>query len=262
MTHRFFRFVWGGVLGSALLLVSGCSSKSEPKYSETGFTSAARHKATMRCYTVLGKKYRPTYVKIGQTMYGISSWYGPNFHGKQTSNGERYNMHAKTAAHKTWPMDTMVKVTNLQNGRTTVVRINDRGPFVKGRIIDCSYAAGKELGLDKMGIAKVKIEVVGFAGKVTPPKKIALQKATHTQEQVALNDFGIQVGAFSSYTGAKATQESYKRIIGKGDRVIIKHTDSAHGKKLYRVWLMGFPSEKAAREYRECQGLTGPIVRN
>jgi len=254
--------MWTFTAGT-LFFFSGCSSKSTPKYSDTGFTSAARHKATMRCYTVLGKRYQPTYVKIGQTMYGISSWYGPNFHGKQTSNGERYNMHAKTAAHKTWPMDTMVKVTNLQNGRSTVVRINDRGPFVKGRIIDCSYAAGKELGLDKMGIAKVKIEVVGFAGKVQSPKKIALQKATHTETSVKLNDFGIQVGAFSNYAGAKATQKKYQRMFDRSKyRVTIKPSESGSGQKLYRVWLMGFPSEKAAKDYRECQGLNGPIVRN
>jgi rare lipoprotein A len=218
----------------------------------------------MRCYTVLGKTYRPTYVHVGQTMTGISSWYGPNFHGKQTSNGERYNMHARTAAHKTWPMDTMVKVTNLQNGKSTVVRINDRGPFVKGRIIDCSYAAGKELGLDKMGIAKVRIEVVGFAGKVASARKDTARKAAPSPQRVKLSDFGIQLGAFSSYAGAKATQKRYRRIVNNDAYpVLIKSGEEQHsGKKLYRVWLMGFASEKAARDYRSCQGLNGPIVRN
>jgi rare lipoprotein A len=105
----------------------------------------------------------------GKKMKGISSWYGKKFHGSKTSNGEIYNMHAKTAAHKTLPMHTMVKVTNIQNGKSTVVRINDRGPFVRGRIIDCSYAAGKELGLDRLGIAKVEIEVLGYNGKIQKP---------------------------------------------------------------------------------------------
>ena len=103
-------------------------------------------------------------------MKGISSWYGKKFHGSKTSNGEIYNMHARTAAHKTLPMHTMVKVTNIQNGKSTVVRINDRGPFIKGRIIDCSYVAGKELGLDRLGIAKVEIEVLGYDGKTEKPK--------------------------------------------------------------------------------------------
>ena len=245
------------------MLLTGCASKKKTVCTATGHTSAARQRSTMRSYRVRGKCYTPTYVEIGQKMKGISSWYGPNFHGKHTSNGERYNMHARTAAHKTWPMDTMVKVTNLQNGRSTIVRINDRGPFVRGRIIDCSYAAGKELGLDKMGIAKVRIEVVGFAGKVQSPQTIALQKATHTQTSVKLNDFGIQLGAFSHYAGAKATQQEYREIVSnKKYRVIIKGSDEGKGKKLYRVWLMGFPSEAAARDYRACQGLTGPIVRN
>ena len=153
------------VLTMVLLLVgvsfmtTGCSEKIAP--GATKHTSAARHKATMRSYRVLGKQYHPTYVEVGQVMNGISSWYGPNFHGKYTSNGEVYDMHARTAAHKTWPMDTMVKVSNLQNGKSTIVRINDRGPFVKGRVIDCSYAAGKEIGLDRLGIAKVSVEVIG-----------------------------------------------------------------------------------------------------
>ncbi len=243
------------------LLAGGCSGKH---YTKPGFTSAARQKSTMRCYTVRGKTYRPTYVKVGDTMTGISSWYGPNFHGKQTSNGERYNMHAKTAAHKTWPMDTMVRVTNLQNGRSTVVRINDRGPFVRGRIIDCSYAAGKELGLDKMGIAKVKIEVVGFAGKVQSKAAIARAKANKTEQRVKLSDFGLQVGAFTRYEGAIVTKKRYEAKTGGRYRVVIKRFDNADesGRTLYRVWLMGFGSEQEARDFRECEGLAGaPIIR-
>ncbi len=245
-----------------VLLLSACSEK-KVDYTSTAFTSAARHKSTMRCYTVLGRTYQPTYVKVGQTMEGISSWYGPNFHGKQTSNGERYNMYRKTAAHKTWPMDTMVRVTNLENGKSTVVRINDRGPFVKGRIIDCSYAAGKKLGLDKSGIAKVRLEVVGFAGKVESSQSIARQKATKTQKRMKLNDFGIQLGAFAHYAGAKATQKEYARLFQQNRklRTVVKSTQEG-GKTLYRVWLMGFDTEAAARDFRACQGLEGPIVRN
>jgi len=246
-----------------IMLLDGCSGGKAVQYANTKFTSAARHRSTMRCYTVLGRTYRPTYVKIGQTMTGVSSWYGPNFHGRLTSNGERYNMHAKTAAHKTWPMDTMVKVTNLQNGRSTVVRINDRGPFVRGRIIDCSYAAGKALGLDKMGIAKVRIEVVGFGGKIQSSRTIALQKAMHMQTSVKLNDFGIQLGAFTHYAGAQATQKEYRKVLpDKKYPIRIKTFEGQNGKKLYRVWMMGFTSETAARDYRACQGLNGPIVRN
>jgi len=137
----------------------------------TSFTSKARLNSTMKPYWVRFHRYSPVPVSLGTTMYGVSSWYGPNFHGKSTSSGEQYNMHAFTAAHKTWPMDTMVRVDNLNNGKSVIVRINDRGPFVSGRVIDCSYAAGKAIGLDASGVANVRLSVVGFAGKVQSVQK-------------------------------------------------------------------------------------------
>jgi len=137
----------------------------------TSFTSKARLNSTMKPYWVRFHRYSPVPVSLGSTMYGVSSWYGPNFHGKSTSSGEQYNMHAFTAAHKTWPMDTMVRVDNLNNGKSVIVRINDRGPFVSGRVIDCSYAAGKAIGLDASGVANVRLSVVGFAGKVQSAQK-------------------------------------------------------------------------------------------
>jgi len=220
----------------------------------------------MRTYCVRGKTYSPTYVRVGQKMRGISSWYGPNFHGKMTSNGERYNMHARTAAHKTWPMNTMVKVSNLQNGKSTIVRINDRGPFVKGRIIDCSYAAGKEIGLDRMGIAKVQIEVLGFAGKIqkpaTAPVASVEKKVPQAEEKVMLTNFGLQVGAFRRLEGA----EEYKRRHAALDpryKAIIKHMHDEAGTPIYRVWLMGFTTEDEARDFRACHNMPGAfIVRN
>jgi len=243
---------------------SGCASKKVHKPYKTKYTSKARQKSTMRCYTIRGKRYSPTYVKVGQVMKGVSSWYGPNFHGKKTSNGEVYNMHARTAAHKTWPMDTMVKVTNLQNGKTTVVRINDRGPFVRGRIIDCSYTAGKELGLDRMGIAKVSIQVVGFAGKVQSAAKIAEAKKSKTETRVMLSNFGVQVGAFKRQEGAEVTRKMFASMYTKY-KPVIKRFDNidGSGEPLYRVWLMGFGSEQEARDFKDCNNLEGAfIVRN
>lgn len=246
------------------MLFTGCASKKRSVYKATGHTSAARQRSTMRCYTVRGKRYSPTYVKVGQKMHGISSWYGPNFHGKRTSNGERYNMHAHTAAHKTWPMDTMVRVKNLQNGKSTIVRINDRGPFVRGRIIDCSYAAGKALGLDRLGIAKVELEVVGFAGKVQSDAAIARARKAKTETRVRLSNFGIQVGAFKHYEGAVVTRKMFASMYPKY-RPVIKRFDDADGsgEPLYRVWLMGFASEEQARDFKNCNSLKGAfIVRN
>lgn len=156
--------------------------------------SEAIQRATMRPYTVRGKTYRPHPVKVGDTFDGIASWYGPDFHAKATSNGETYNMHAHTAAHKTFPMNTIVKVYNKDNGKTTVVRINDRGPFVEGRIIDLSNVAAHDIAMVGKGIANVRVEVVGFGGDLvhnTPPKDSkpqATPKQTNqkpnTQQQV------------------------------------------------------------------------------
>ncbi len=197
---------------AASALFTGCSQKREvaKEPGATKYTSAARHRATMRSYKVLGKRYHPTYVEVGQVMHGISSWYGPNFHGKCTSNGEVYDMHARTAAHKTWPMDTMVRVKNLENGKSTIVRINDRGPFVRGRIIDCSYTAGKEIGLDNMGIAKVSVEVLGFAGKVESAAAIAKQnnvvkdkKPDRAQQAAFLSSMNSYLGIMRHYNTHK-----------------------------------------------------------
>jgi rare lipoprotein A len=140
-----------------------------------------------------------SYFRSGNIQKGIASWYGPDFHGKLTSNQEIYNMHALTAAHKTLPFGAYVRVKNLNNGKSVVVRINDRGPFVKGRIIDLSYAAAKKLGLDITGVAPVKVKVL----KQYSPKKSS-QK------------FSIQVGSFSSKKNAKILkkklQKNYRNV--------------------------------------------------
>lgn len=111
-------------------------------------------------YKVLGKTYYLLPESRGFTQEGIASWYGNKFHGRQTSNGEVYSMYGMTAAHKRLPIPSYVRVTNLNNGRQIVVRINDRGPFHEGRIIDLTYAGASKLGFIKQGTAPVRIEVV------------------------------------------------------------------------------------------------------
>jgi len=245
-------------------VLTGCGPR-EPF--ATAHTSKARHKATMKRYKVRGRTYRPTYVSVGDTMRGISSWYGPNFHGKYTSNGEIYNMHKMTAAHKTWPMDTIVKVQNLDNGRSAIVRINDRGPFVKGRVIDCSYAAGKKLGLDRTGIARVKLTVLGFAGKIYKPKAAA-KRAAETAEKapqtapvprVRLSDFGVQVGAFRRYEGAQAFRRRYTTHLRDGLRIMVRKFD-VDGAPLYRVWVMGFDTADEAKDFIRDHGISGGFL--
>jgi rare lipoprotein A len=97
---------------------------------------------------------------LGYTEKGVASWYGTAFHGRTTASGERYDMHAMTAAHRTLPFGVIVEVTNLDNSRRARVRINDRGPFKKGRIIDLSYAAARELDMVQAGLARVRIRVI------------------------------------------------------------------------------------------------------
>lgn len=96
----------------------------------------------------------------GSIQQGWASWYGPRFHGRRTANGERFNKFHLTAAHRTLPFNTRVRVTNLQNGRSLVVRINDRGPYIRGRIIDLSYAAARRLGMHQHGVIRVRVEIL------------------------------------------------------------------------------------------------------
>ncbi|MGB5098829.1 MAG: septal ring lytic transglycosylase RlpA family protein, partial [Porticoccaceae bacterium] len=111
-------------------------------------------------YTVLGKTYHLLPTAAGYREKGVASWYGTKFHGRATSNGEPYDMFAMTAAHKTLPIPAYVRVTNLENGRSAIVRVNDRGPFHDDRIIDLSYAAAKKLGVFDQGTARVEVVAI------------------------------------------------------------------------------------------------------
>lgn len=236
----------------SVFFMTGCSQKriDTTKITATKFTSVARHRATLKPYVIKGKRYTPTFVRNGSKQYGVSSWYGPNFHGKHTSNGEVYNMHARTAAHKTFPMDTIVRVKNLENGTSTVVRINDRGPFVSGRIIDCSYRAGKELGLDKSGIAKVEVTVLGVA-KTSHRTQPIIQKRKHGLPKHAKKpiQLGIQLGVYRVLNGALTTKRQYtNRYVGYNP--IIKKYQSKYGVTLYRVWLVGFKTMQELKAFK------------
>ena len=109
-------------------------------------------------------------VDAGAHQLGVASWYGPRFHGKRAASGETYDQHELTAAHRKLPFGTQVKVTNLNNGKSVVVRINDRGPYVKGRILDLSHAAAQALEMLKHGITRISLEVLPASGK--PPSPI------------------------------------------------------------------------------------------
>jgi rare lipoprotein A len=116
-------------------------------------------------YEVEGRTYRVMRSSEGYEAEGIASWYGPNFHGRRTSSGEPYDMYRPTAAHRTLPIPTYVEVTNLENGRRVVVRVNDRGPFHDGRIIDLSYLAARKLGFVGAGTARVRVRALEPAAR-------------------------------------------------------------------------------------------------
>ena len=135
-----------------------------------------------KSYEVLGQRYYVMSSSKGFTQRGTASWYGNKFHGNKTSNGEIYDMYAMTAAHKTLPLPTYVRVTNLDNNRSIIVRVNDRGPFAKGRIIDLSYVAARKLDMVKTGTAPV--EIVALDGSST---NLAAGKGTVVIQVVALS---------------------------------------------------------------------------
>ena len=121
--------------------------------------------ANPNSYVVRGKKYHVKKTHTGYKEQGTASWYGKQFHGKKTANAEKYDMYKMTAAHKSLPIPSYVKVTNLENHKTIIVRVNDRGPFHSNRIIDLSYAAAQKLGMHQKGTAKVEVEAITVGGK-------------------------------------------------------------------------------------------------
>lgn len=182
-----------------------------------------------RPYTIAGRTYVPArdddYDEIG-----ISSWYGPNFHGLPTANGEIFDQNALSAAHTTLPIPAMIEVTNLENGRTAVLRLNDRGPFADDRILDVSRAAAIELGFLSQGLTRVRVRYLG------PPEGVAPAGTVAQSRIYAANDPGaryrVQAGAFSERENAEAMR---RRLAAAGD-VRIEGARSA-GRRIYRVFV-------------------------
>ncbi len=160
-----------GIVATGLLL-SGCSSdrkldpfagKGSPKYAKAGpLPKGGGRRHVGKPYTVAGRTFYPT-ANPKPVQVGVASWYGPRFHRRKTSNGEWFDMNYLSAAHPTMPLPSYARVTNLENGRTVVVRVNDRGPFVGTRIMDLSRAAAEQLGYLRQGKARVRVEYLGPA---------------------------------------------------------------------------------------------------
>ena len=194
LSNRFFLFL--AAMLPALIL-AGCSSSGGRYFQNDGPSTRSEsdilrsvsdvtpkveqpHRAANRPYTVMGKRYYPVTGDKPMRQEGIASWYGKQFHGKKTSIGERYNMYAMTAAHPTMELPSYARVTNLANGRSVIVRVNDRGPFLGGRIIDMSYAAAIRLGYHKKGTTRVRVERITrrqiASSSIPAAPKIAVQE--------------------------------------------------------------------------------------
>ncbi|MEO7775379.1 MAG: septal ring lytic transglycosylase RlpA family protein [Steroidobacteraceae bacterium] len=153
-------------------------------------------------YNVAGKRYFVLATSEGYSERGVASWYGKDFHAKSTSNGESYDMYAMTAAHKTLPLPCYAKVTNLSNGRSVIVRINDRGPFVANRIIDLSYSAASRLDMTRAGTAFVEVTVL--QPEATTPGTV---QAAAEPTIAAAGALYVQAGAFAQRDNAARLQQ-------------------------------------------------------
>ena len=230
MEKRKITFILIGLFISGLW---GCSKK-ELKSSYTIskiLLLPATKKLRFKYCVIHGKKYYPVPDLVQR---GIASWYGKKFHGRKTANGEIYNMYKRTAAHKTLPFDTYVLVRNLKNNKKTIVRINDRGPFVKNRIIDLSYRAAKDIGLIGPGTAPVELIVLGKEiGKIRSPvgkRPVVEIKDTRTGK------FGVQVAAFRNKKNALKLVDRLSIIFSN---VEIQVGTDKYANPIYRVIISG-----------------------
>jgi rare lipoprotein A len=187
-------------------------------------------------------KTPPVPAAVGYTEEGNASWYGNPFHGRRASNGEVYDMYKLTAAHRTLPFETMVRVTNLSNGKTTTVRITDRGPFVDNRIIDLSQAAAREIESIGPGVVPVRIEVLGNV-------------------DVTAGFFTVQVGAFRDRGNADRLRD---RLSASYSPIFIQQYDSPDG-AFYRVRVGRISGQEAAQDFgeklRNTEGFSPMVIR-
>lgn len=199
-------------------------------------------------YTVLGQTYHLLDDETGYKEQGVASWYGKKFHGRHTANGEVYDMYAMTAAHKKLPIPSYVRVTNLNNGHSVVVRVNDRGPFHDGRIIDLSYAAAQRLGFVAQGTAPVEVEIIA----PDAPASVALQTVSDEghagppADNAAAGAAFLQVGAFSTEAAARVQADRVSGLTEQTVQVLASSED-----QLYRVRVGPFTDTIQLHEVQE-----------
>lgn len=199
-------------------------------------------------YRVYGVSYHVLDDPAGYVQEGIASWYGSKFHGHRTSSGEPYDMYRLSAAHRSLPLPTWARVTNLDNGKTTIVRVNDRGPFHSERLIDLSWAAAVKLGIDKQGTGRVRVEAITPAAPAGSPPPQIIPAALPSPPPAA--GLYLQVGAFRQLDSA---QGLVGQLAGRfGWPVAIRTVDQIH-----RVWVGPFATASQRDQARRQLGSAG-----
>jgi len=244
------------VIAMALVL-SNCAHREPLALISSHGKSAAHHHGATKTgspYQVAGVWYYPLASNANYDRTGTASWYGKKFHGRKTANGERYDMYAMTAAHTTLPLPSRVRVTNLSKGRSVIVRVNDRGPFVKNRIIDLSYAAAKALGYIEQGTARVRVQALDVRGQTVP---VRMHAQEHKRERVINGYIFIQLAAFHSLQSAKDLQQRLAQNYPSADIVHSANDD------LYRVRLGPLANEWRSKKIQaqlKNEGYTHPMI--
>lgn len=245
---------------AAILLLSGCASDrlNLGEYSQRSIFSAKGSSYKIgKPYTIRGQWYYPA-EDYGYSEVGTASWYGEDFHAKYTANGEVYNMHTLTAAHRTLPLPSIVRVTNLENGRSLVLRVNDRGPFAKNRIIDISKRGAQLLGFQNKGTAKVRVEIMAEESKDLKqailnktetklaqqlPEDNAGAVRSYTSQQSLKGKYFVQAGSFSS---REVADDLTARLTRFGN--ISTMPADVNGNRYYRVRMGPYTCEADARK--------------
>ena len=215
-------------------------------------------------YEVWGETYQVMDSAEGYEARGVASWYGRKFHGHLTSNGETYNMYELSAAHRNLPLPTYVRVTNLENDRSTIVRVNDRGPFHGERLIDLSYAAARVLGFEGQGTARVHIEAVAASPDDTGASKVGEREAGAVEEPALPSGnkgerLFVQVGAFGNLTAATQLKAQLHMVTASDVHLV----EGRNGEQVHRVWVGPFRERGAAEQARraiERNDLGQPII--
>lgn len=240
MTHN-FRPVFYFTAALFTLLLPACTARQKV-YTQKDQTPSAQHKAGQKPYTVAGKRYEPLSSHEGFVQEGIASSYGREFHGRKTSSGEPFDMNAMTAAHKTLPLGVYVKVHHKRTGREIVVRINDRGPFVRERIIDLSEGAARRLDMIQEGVTAVRVTALGYKTEHRSGSSEYRAPASYDTGK-----FALQVASVKNRANAYRYAEELKGKYGAAD---VQEATIA-GELFYRVRVGHYSSLRAAQSAQE-----------